>query len=103
MVFTIKASDEFDDITAGIASGKAVPNILGKADNKGAGVVAPMNGTRAEELIASFFKLCHHPLSTKYRHNGDAALEICKIEMFRDHLDNSGFVERSVAKGEPTF
>jgi hypothetical protein len=56
VVFTIKASDEFDDIAAGIASGKAVPNIFGKADNKGVGVVAAMNGTRAEELIASFFK-----------------------------------------------
>ena len=103
VVFTIKVSDEFDDITSGIASGKAVPNIFRKADNKGVGVVATMNGTRAEELITSFFKLCHHPLSVKYRHDGDAALEICKIEMFRDHLDNSGFVERSVAKGEPTF
>ena len=87
MVFTIKASDEFDDITAGIASGKAVPNIFGKADNKSVGVVAPMNGTRAEELIASFFKRCHRPLRVKYRHDGDAAFEICKIEMVRDHLD----------------
>ena len=86
VVFTIKAADELDDITAGIASGKAVPNIFGKADNKGVGVVATMNGTRAAELITSFFKLCHHPLSVKYRHNGDAALEICKIEMLRDHL-----------------
>jgi hypothetical protein len=80
-----------------------VPNIFRKADNKGVGVVATMNGTRAEELITSFFKLCHPPLSVKYRHDGDAALEICKIEMVRDHLDISGFVERSVAKREPTF
>ena len=55
VVYTIKASDEFDDIAAGIASGEAVPDIFGKADHKGVGVVAPMNGTRAEELIASFF------------------------------------------------
>ena len=87
VVFTIKVLHEFDDITSGIASGKAVPNIFRKADNKGVGVIATMNGTRAEELIASFFKLCHHPLSVKYRHNGDAAFEICKIEMVRDHLD----------------
>ena len=87
VVFTIKASDEFDDIAAGIASGKAVPNIFGKADHKGIGVVAPMDGTRAEELIGSFFKRCHPPLVVKYRHDGDAALEIGKIEMVRDHLD----------------
>ena len=103
VVFTIEASDEFDDIAAGIASGKAMPNIFGKADNKGVGVVATMNGTRAEELIPSFFKRCHPPLSVKYRHDRDAAFEICKIEMVRDHLDISGFVERSVAKGDPTF
>jgi hypothetical protein len=30
--------------------------------------------------------LCHHPLSVKYRHDGDAAFEICKIKMVRDHL-----------------
>jgi hypothetical protein len=52
---------EFDDITSGIASGKAVPNIFRKADNKGVGVVATMNGTRAAELITSFFKLCSSP------------------------------------------
>ena len=103
VVFTIKVSDEFDDITSGIASGKAVPNIFRKADNKGVGVVATMNGTRAEELIASFFKLCHARLRVKYRHDGDAALEMGKIEVDRDHLDISGFVERSVAKGDPTF
>ena len=100
VVFTIKASDEFDDITSGIASGKAMPNIFGKADNKGVGVVATMNGTRAEELIPSFFKLCHPRLRVKYRHDRDAALEICKIKMVGDHLDISGFVKRSVAKLE---
>ena len=103
VVFPIKASDEFDDIAAGIASGKAMPNVFGKADNKGVGVVATMNGTRAEELIPSFFKLCHRRLRVKYRHDGDAALEIGKIEVVRDHLDISGFVKRCVAKGEPTF
>ena len=103
VVFAIKASDEFDDIASGIASGKAVPNIFGKADNKGVGVVAPMNGTRAEELIASFFKLCHFPLGVKYRHDGDAALKISKIEMVRDHLAISGFVQRCVVNGDPTF
>ena len=86
VVFPIKASDEFDDIAAGIASGKAVPNIFGKADNKGVGVVAAMNGTGAAELITAFFKRCHRFLSVKYRHDGDAALEIGKIEMVRDHL-----------------
>ena len=74
VVFTIKVLHEFDDITSGIASGKAVPNIFRKADNKGVGVIATMNGTRAEELIASFFKLCHPRLGVKYRHDGDAAL-----------------------------
>ncbi len=103
VVFTVEASDEFDDIAAGIASGKAVPNIFGKADHKGVGVVAPMNGTRAEELIPSFFKLSHDPFSVKNHQDGDAALEIGKIEMVRDHLDISGFAERCVAKGEPTF
>ena len=87
VVFAIKVTDEVDDIAAGIASGKAVPNIFGKADNKGVGVVAAMNGTRAEELIASFFKRCHPRLRVKYRHDGDAALEIGKIEVVRDHLD----------------
>ena len=101
VIFTIKASDEFDDIAAGIASGKAVPNILGKADHKGVGVVAPMNGTRAEELIPSFFKRCHPRLGVKYRHDGDAAFEIGKIEMVRDHLGISGFVERCVVPRGP--
>lgn len=87
VVFTVEASDEFDDIAAGIASGKAVPNIFGKADHKGVGVVAAMNRTRAEELIGSFFKRCHPRLRVKYRHDGDAALEIGKIEVVRDHLD----------------
>ena len=86
VVFPIKASDEFDDIAAGIASGKAVPNVFGKADHKGVGVVAAMNRTRAEELIGSFFKLCQFPLGVKYRYDGDAALEISKIEMVSDHL-----------------
>jgi hypothetical protein len=88
VVFAIKALDEFDDIATGIASGKTVPDIFGGADNKSVWVVAPMNGTRAEELITALFKRCHLPLSVKYRHDGDAALEIGKIEMFRDHLGN---------------
>ena len=87
VVFTVEASDEFDDIAAGIASGKAVPEIFGKADNKGVWVVAPVNGTRAEELIGPFFKRCHDPFSVKYRYDGDVALEIGKIEVVRDHLD----------------
>ncbi len=103
VVFAIKVLHQFDDIASGIASGKAVPNIFRKVDNKGVGVVATMNGTRAEELIPSFFKRCHPPLSVKYRHDRNAAFEIGKIEMVRDHLDISGFVERSVAKGDPTF
>ena len=87
VVFTIEASDEVDDIAAGIASGKAVPDIFGKADHKGVGVVAAMNRTRAEELISSLFKRRHDPFSVKYRYDGDVALEIGKIEMVRDHLD----------------
>ena len=86
IVFTIKAADEFDDITAGIASGKAVPSIFGKVDNKGVGVVTTVYGARAKKLIPSLFKRYHHPLGVKYRHDGDAALEMCKIEMVRDHL-----------------
>ena len=102
VVFTVEASDEFDDIAAGIASGKAVPNIFGKADNKGVGVVAAMNGTRAEEMIASFFKLCHPRLRVKYRHDGDAALEIGKIEMVRDHLDICRVCRAMRCQGGPT-
>ena len=86
MVFTIKATDEFDDITAGIASGKAVPDIFGKTDNKGVGIVAAMNWTGAEESIASCFKLCHRAIGFKYLRDGDAALEEYKVKMLRDHL-----------------
>ena len=86
VVFTIKAADEFDDITAGIASGKAVPDIFGKVDNKGVWVVTTMDGARAKKLTPSLFKRYRYPLGIKYRHDGDAALEICKIAMVRDHL-----------------
>jgi len=54
--FAVKSSHQIDEITAGIALGKAVPDIFRQTDDKGVGVISAMQGARAEELIAAFFK-----------------------------------------------
>ena len=101
--YLLKASYKIDYVTPGVASGKAMPEIFGKADNKGIGVVATVHGARAKESVSAFFKLRHHAFSLKYCQDRDAALEMSKIEMVRDHLDISAFVELIGCQGDPTL
>jgi hypothetical protein len=50
----LKASYKIDYVTTGVASGKAMPEIFGKVDHKGMGIIAVMDGTGADEPIALF-------------------------------------------------
>ena len=52
--YLLKASYKIDNVTPGVASGKAMPDIFGKADYKGMGIIAMMDGTGADEPIALF-------------------------------------------------
>ena len=83
--FAVQSQHKVDDIASGIAFGKAIPEVFGKADHKGSWVVAAMHGAGAKKLIPSFFEVRAQALGVQYRLNGNDAFEICKTQKVREH------------------
>jgi hypothetical protein len=80
-----------NDITAGIALGKAMPDIFRKANDKGVGVIAAMHRARAKELVSAFSKGRLEPLIVQDSCNRYSGFEIFKSKVLRDHESVSGF------------
>ncbi len=49
----IETLDKGDDVAAGVATGETMPEILGKGDDKGGGVVATMKRTGSNETVSA--------------------------------------------------
>jgi hypothetical protein len=48
-----KTTNEVDDVTTGLTSGEAVPEVFGEADDKGRRAITAVNRAWSEEPIAS--------------------------------------------------
>ena len=76
--YLLKASYKIDYIATGVASGKAMPEIFGKVDHKGMGIVAVMDGTGAEEPIALFFEFFGKAPVGDQKGNRDGVFQVLK-------------------------
>jgi hypothetical protein len=77
--YFLQASHQIDDITAGIASGKAVPEVFRQADHKGVRVVAAMDGTGANEPIALFSEFFGKASVGQHGGDGDSVFQVLKL------------------------
>jgi hypothetical protein len=77
--YFLQVSHQIDDITAGVASGKTVPEIFRQADHKGVGVVAVMDGTGADEPIALFGELFDKAPVRQHGGNGNGLFQVLKL------------------------
>lgn len=83
--YFLQASHQIDDITAGVASGEAVPEIFRHANHEGMGVVAVMDGTGADEPIALFGECFGKAPVRQHGGNGNGLFQVLKLQVIRYH------------------
>jgi len=76
----IEFFDEVDEVAAGVAGGKAAPEIFGAADDEGVWIVAFVQGAGPDERIAALFEGADEAMGEQDLLEGDSAFKALKIE-----------------------
>jgi hypothetical protein len=71
----VHAPNQLDDVTTALATGEAMPEVLGQVGDKGVGVVAAMHRARPDEAVAVVLQGCAQALGDEHLLERDEALE----------------------------
>ncbi len=55
-VFTVKSSNQVNNVTTRVAAGKAIPQVLSETDHKGVWIITTVNGTWANKPVSLVFE-----------------------------------------------
>lgn len=89
----IEASHEVDQVSAGSAASEAIPEVFGAMDDKGARIIAPMEGTGPDQAVAPRGELVDEAGGQEDMVEGDGPFEVVEVE--RDLRHRSPPVEVS--------
>ena len=82
---TEESAGQFDDVSAGLTAGEAIPEVFGRSDDEGARIVSAVNRTGSGPTIAASFQGLEKTVGGKKSLDGDEAFEILEVQVRGDH------------------